>query len=417
MRKTLIAMFLSLLLILNLALPAFAVPLIVPRFGEDEIFRAPATGSLSHSAGYQLEGMIDFRKQAGHYCNTGAEMLQTIKGDGLISKEMTVLMVGGKINLDDSNDFVAAADSMQGLEVTSVIRLCAPPKSIFTEKGAFYSSLVAFFNQLFYNYNIPGVDQDDEQNARIIAKLLQEFPQYQEGQAVPPLWHYLDQLPPGSFDQAMLDLMAILGLSFLGNFGGAELQTELEELLKDYFDLDSVQGDEALQLILSRISSLQEIDPLTDQIWAVSVAADPGHTGSLNQQFSAASGPWGGVYSPLGDLLSGNSSDVPQEEIDQLNIYFFGDGQDDTFWFDFTEYPDYTVERGPDFVGSYFTIDQYAYTDQGTMKRYIDISSSWNHGYLSEDMTVTGQSSVEETFSMLNLEAGVDMPANWWVLF
>jgi len=145
MRKTLIALFLAMLLLLNFALPAFAAPPHFFRFGEGEIFRAPATGSLSHSAGYQLEGMIDFRKQAGHYCNTGAEMQQTIKGDGLISKEMTVLMVGGKINLDDGNDFVADADSMQGLEVTSVIRLCAPPKSIFTEKGAFYSSLVAIY--------------------------------------------------------------------------------------------------------------------------------------------------------------------------------------------------------------------------------------------------------------------------------
>ncbi len=75
------------------------------------------------------------------------------------------------------------------------------------------------------------------------------------------------------------------------------------------------------------------------------------------------------------------------------------------------------IGTGPNFVGNYFEMEQHARTSQGTLRRYIDISSPFNHGYLMEDVTVTGKSDVQESFNMMNIEPGSDMPGNWWSLF
>jgi len=109
-------------------------------------------------------------------------------------------------------------------------------------------------------------------------------------------------------------------------------------------------------------------EPLTSQIWAVSVSADPGEVGSLNMNFQAAHGPY--------------------ENVD-----------DD------------------DYVGDYFNIEQQSYVSSGETKRYIDISSPYSHAYLSEDMTVIGMASVQESFSMENFPAGSAATVNWWDLF
>ncbi len=114
--------------------------------------------------------------------------------------------------------------------------------------------------------------------------------------------------------------------------------------------------------------SISGYEPLTEQIWAVSVEADPGHTGSLGMKFEAA-------------------------------------------------YGDPATKDDDDYVGNYFNIDQHAYTSSGVTKRQIDISSPESHGYLSENMTVVGMSDVRESFSMKNYKAELDTVVNWWYLF
>lgn len=51
-------------------------------------------------------------------------------------------------------------------------------------------------------------------------------------------------------------------------------------------------------------------------------------------------------------------------------------------------------------------INQSASTSGGTVKRYIDISSPWSHGYLHEDMSVVGKASITESFTMDNMSPG-----------
>jgi hypothetical protein len=109
-------------------------------------------------------------------------------------------------------------------------------------------------------------------------------------------------------------------------------------------------------------------ESLTRQIWAVSVEADPGHSGSIGMNFEAAYG-------------------------DPATI-----GDDD-------------------YVGNYFNIDQHAYTSSGVTKRYIDISSPESHGFLNEAMTVVGMADVRESFSMNNIPAGSGVDIDWFNLF
>ena len=87
---------------------------------------------MTHDAIYEMDGMIDIEKQVGHLCNTGAELKQTIYGQGEMSKVMDTIQVQSKITVDDKQDWVTAEDAVFNLTVTSVIELCAPPKHEYT---------------------------------------------------------------------------------------------------------------------------------------------------------------------------------------------------------------------------------------------------------------------------------------------
>ena len=424
MKRTFTAWLLVILFVLSTATPVFALPWVPIMHWGETYNRVPSTGEMTHIADYEMDGLIDYRKQAGHFCNTGAELKQIITGEGLVDKTMDIHIVGGKIAVDDSNELTTAPDAVSNLEITSVIQLCALPKSLFTEEGALYASLVAMMNELF-NEIIRDLVANGDLNEEDMDRILESFPKYLEEGVVPPWWGYLDNLISGididgrgyysESEEMLLHLMAIFG---------AIIQFDLF----DFYLFDKGPDHEAIVEIMSKLEKVIEgrvaiTEPLTRQIWAASVSADPGHTATLNQDFEAAYGPWGGISVPLGGRnknldpfgpleLNGNRSKIILED-----FFFFGKPLDDSFWFDFTDYPDIAVKSGPDYVGNYFTIDQYAFTSQGVARRYIDISSPWGHGYLMENMTVTGAAEVSEAFSMENLEPGSDTQVDWWVLF
>jgi hypothetical protein len=98
---------------------------------------------------------------------------------------------------------------------------------------------------------------------------------------------------------------------------------------------------------------------LTDQVWAVSVEANPGHMGQLSSEFEAAFG-----------LVALENGILPTPE--------FGD---------------------------YFNIEQHAATTDGILRRYIDISSARRLTFLHEDLRVIGFASVTDEFSLINISA------------
>ncbi len=139
----------------------------------------------------------------------------------------------------------------------------------------------------------------------------------------------------------------------------------------------------------------QEKKEVSEQIWAVEIEAEPGESGSLEQEFEAAEGP----YDP--DLKAGVSDEV----------------KDDAYGFDYDEEGRLEVAKGDQYVGSYFEIEQKASTTGGTTKRFIDISSPWTGAYLYEDMAVEGSASIEEAFEMENLAPGETAIPTWDDLF
>ena len=290
MKKTIVAVALVVVFVMALAVPAFA--------------------QMTHSVVYELDGTIDFKKQAGHLCNTGAAHKQTISGSGEMFKESSIVMVPGRITMEDTNDFVAGETN---LAVISVIELCAPPKYTYTDGGG---------------------------NTAVVAP----------------------QAMYGHLDQPY----------YFGPHAFGELGNETYQMWND------------------------DWTPLTNQIWAAHVNADPGFSGNLHQDFVAAYGPYQGIDGRVLD--------------DDGNVVVAADS-----WAWNTAFTAPAV--GTNYVGNYFNIEQHQRTSQGAIQRFIDISSPWNHGYLLEDATIVGKSDVQETFTMSNIPEGADMEVDWWILF
>ena len=264
-----------------------------------------------------MDGSISFSQQAGHFCNTGAEMQQRISGQGSLVKSKDVYMEEGIIVVSDNNDWVTAPDAIRNLSVTTAIKLCAPAKH----------------------------EKRDE-----------DIPNGQNGQSTTRPWYTAD-------------------LSDIYEEGGTIVDASADNNLR----------------------------AVSEQIWAVQVVADPGYSGQIDMAFEAANSNWI-------ELEAESKSDLESPYYPYRSAWFESAG--------FADWPGYTVQKqGPWFVGSYFNIEQYSRTSQGTHRRYIDISSPWSHAYLSETMTVTGMSEVWEAFSMDNLTAGDEVGVLWWKLF
>ncbi len=113
MKKIIVAVALAVVFVMSLAVPAFA--------------------QMTHTVTYEMDGVIDYQRQAGHACNTGGVHKQTIVGAGEMSKTSGILMIPGRLTMTDNNDFVAGEAA---LTVTSVIELCAPPKYVYEGNSA-----------------------------------------------------------------------------------------------------------------------------------------------------------------------------------------------------------------------------------------------------------------------------------------
>jgi hypothetical protein len=210
----------------------------------------------------------------------------------------------------------------------------------------------------------------------------------------------------------------------LSHYDSSNLETlGLTELYYSYLK------DEALppqlsyflpQYLLHNLPDINfNVDSLTEavsrQVWAASVSADPGFTASLEQTFTAAYGPYNGLL-PLEEETADNRFRFGAINGLQNSDPNYPWGYDaDSWWLSYLDRGLMPV-LGNQYVGNYFTIEQFLTNNQGVSKRYIDISSPWNHGFLFEDMTVTGKAEVRETYDMLNLPSGHDRPVDWWVI-
>lgn len=312
MKKNIVALALALVFIMAIAAPAFAQTIV-------------------HVENYNVDGTIWMNKQVGHYCNTGAEQKQTIRGEGSLKKSMDSRMVKGKLTVVDKNDFVTAPDAVANLTIVSVIRLCTPPKYTYTLS----LPLVEWFDDVDY--------------------------------VVHPATIY------NPFDGYTID---------------------------------------------------DDWDAVSDQIWAAYVSANPGFSGNLHQDYVAAYGPFwadGDVFGFDADWFMANEAlsflasawalvfDLDVDWPVTVNV-----NMDDHWRWEYDEDDYVFASRGKKYVGDYFNMNQMVRTSDGEVKRYIDISSPWSHGYLFEDFESRGFVEIEESFNMLNIPEGVAVRVKWW---
>ena len=313
--------------------------------------------NMTHNAVYKMDGSIDLEKQVGHLCNTGLEAKQTITGEGVMDKVMDVAMEQYVATVSDHMDWVTAEDAVRNLTVTSVIELCAPPKYTLDTAEYVYGENVGW-QQAWSENRVPTAMELYESGIRDWD--LRSW-------AVGAHWEDTELLA---------EILAMTDQELLAAFGGHPVA-------------DPRYGT-------------GEFSAVSPQIWAVQVEADAGYSGNLHQDFEAAYGPYGGVIGDPEGSVPGNVD---------------GRAGDDFFFFQPNAAGAWGVTAGDDYVGNYFNIDQLARTSQGTVRRYIDISSPWSHAYLYEDMVVVGMAEIEESFAMNNLTPGVEATPEWWDLF
>lgn len=347
-------------------------------------FSVPAFAqSMSHTVKEEyVDAVIDIERQAGHLCNTGAELKYSVKGSASeFMAERAISQVKGKITVSQDNaGWIAGATP---LTVTSVIELCAPAKYEYDASRWAYNPVQGWNSASLGSGVVPpphGYDVFDWSSKYFL-------------DGGPATLDY-DGIPYGSLAAA---LRAGLGLT-----------------LDQWLQLTPAQRTALLEAagLLGWGYTFVELTALTDQIWAVQVQSDPGFSGNLEQQWEAAYGDYEGWKSD-GPLFPGNGTYWSPLFLEHEDVgthkSAFGFRLDDD---------DYVVVKlGGDYVGNYFNMQQHARTSQGTLKRYIDISSPWSGAYVSENTTVTGKAEVHETFAMGNLGPGADIATDWWELF
>jgi len=152
-----------------------------------------------------------------------------------------------------------------------------------------------------------------------------------------------------------------------------------------------------------------KVNPVTTQIWAAALTTNQGHEGSLHSDFKAAYGP-----GPYEDIYGA---------IDQWGETFYYDSE--YLWTYKEGIPHYDrdhrrrgYKRGDYYVGNYFTIEQYAYTSEGSLRRYISMSSPFENTVLIEEHEVIGRAAVREAFELKNLIGGPKaVTLAWYELF
>jgi hypothetical protein len=152
-----------------------------------------------------------------------------------------------------------------------------------------------------------------------------------------------------------------------------------------------------------------KVTAATSQAWATLITTNPGHLGTYDADFIAAYGP--GPYEKL----------YGAEDI-YGNIFFY----DDDYMWEYREGVSHLdrddrkkgYERGDYYVGNYFNIDQYAYTSEGSMRRYISMSSPFENTVFEQELNVVGMAEVRESFDLHNLKGGPKaITLVWYELF
>ncbi len=432
--KKTVALLLALVFVLALATPVFA--------NVSHSYHSTKQGSMDYNFDVKLDGTVDWERQIGHLCNTGAEWKMSAYGEGEMTATGSTKMVPWKLTADTEMDWVTAPDAVENLIVTSVIELCAPPKQTFASVDYVYDDDTGlwvehqgarglfgptnqyrqarfgmnnqqgtppnFFSGIeelwFTNAAVLGNPPDNSSvwtipNEARLANLLSNMP------AWAPAINLTDQHQPWAPGAAAANRLPLADGYRTGGWnpegGGAVGAVSWVDGLgdlqwQDIYRYGHLGNQQHLGVPGTSYTDFGVTD-LTDQIWAVQVEANPGMSGNLHQDFEAAYGPYEGWVDD--------------------NVWGEDDPHRDAWVFDYDDDGYVEAVRGDDYVGNYFNIEQMARTTDGVTKRYIDISSPWSGALHSEEFEVEGMAEIKEDFEMMNIAEGEETTPDWWDLF
>ncbi|MBW6494326.1 MAG: hypothetical protein K0B16_07180 [Burkholderiaceae bacterium] len=181
------------------------------------------------------------------------------------------------------------------------------------------------------------------------------------------------------------------------------------EAIADYSDVDyDIKAGDIINVYdPAVVDGSIPVKRLTQQIWATSLATNPGNIGSYHAEFLAAYGP--GPYEADIEEING----IPFT-YDEDYLWFW---KDDVYWRD-RDHRSRGYERGDYYVGNFFNIEQYAHTSGGEMRRLISISNPFEISLLEEDAHVVGSASIRESFDTHGLKGGPKaITLAWYELF
>jgi hypothetical protein len=142
--------------LLIIAVMAFLLLLIgvmtLPAFAQTDTALISEDQSFRHTIIYEIGGRISINREIGHACTTGAVKRQNISGYGDMSKIENIRINNNIMKIDEVTNWSTAANSIEGLLVTTTLQLCARPMSAAAEN---YSSpaLLVYKDDLVPTYH------------------------------------------------------------------------------------------------------------------------------------------------------------------------------------------------------------------------------------------------------------------------
>ncbi len=129
--------------------------------------------------------------------------------------------------------------------------------------------------------------------------------------------------------------------------------------------------------------------PESEQIWASMIKTDPGNRGrhKLTSIAAYGSGPY----------------QVNDPNYDPLFSWWYVDRG--------------FIDKGREYVGNYFEVEQRLTTTGGSLRRFINLSSPFSYANIYERLYVTGSAEIVDYFDMTSIPKGYDgITLNWWDL-
>ena len=116
------------------------------------IFATHATAQdvkrFDHTMIYDIGGMISIDREIGQLCNTGASKSTMVRGYGEMTKYENIRIAQNIMTIDEVSDWSVPAGAVEGLTVTTTIRLCNRPLTAAAEVYGVDDPLTPFDERL-----------------------------------------------------------------------------------------------------------------------------------------------------------------------------------------------------------------------------------------------------------------------------